>query len=74
MKNINILLQLVGQSEFCHLISECIYSVSLQNEKIELTISKSESIENVLKSTSSLHIDFIIFLINTAQRHYIEQV
>lgn len=67
-------LLLLGSSEFCHLLSECIHTINKGTRKVELTVVKAESVESILRSSSPVHVDFIALLMNTGQRHCIEQV
>lgn len=74
MNLVDLYIQVVGSSEFCHLMSESIHAINEKAHRMELSIAKAESIESVLKSSSPVHVDFIAFLMNTGQRHCIEQV
>lgn len=65
--------QLIGSSDFCHSMSDTISTLG-KKRKIQFTISIAESIEQILKSSVLPHIDVICFLMDTRERHCIEQV
>lgn len=53
---------------------ETITSLSLKYLKIPVNVSVTESIEHILTSSASIHVDFIVFLMDTKERNSIEQV
>ena len=55
-------------------MQECVYGLHKKIHKTEATVSITESVEFTLQSTKELHVDFIVFLMDTVQRQSIEQV
>ncbi|XP_065213693.1 uncharacterized protein LOC135840884 [Planococcus citri] len=74
LKNAQFSLLLVGSSNFCRLMYDTITSLSLKYLRIPVNVSVTESIENILTSSAPIHVDFIVFLMDTKERNSIEQV